>query len=81
MRNLMALGIQGPPKPPTTDSLGATPIEGQIIQPCTLRAVRTKRNSCHSVTIFGLKLKRVQTHTMTMYSEAKINRKMAPNWL
>ena len=26
------------------------------------------------------KVKRVRTHTMTIYAEAKINRKMAPNW-
>ncbi len=28
----------------------------------------------------GPAVKRVQTHTMTIYTEAKINRKMAPNW-
>ena len=26
------------------------------------------------------RLKRVQAHTMIIYTEAKINRKMAPNW-
>ena len=27
-----------------------------------------------------VELKRVQTHTMTIYTAAKINRKMGPNW-